>query len=529
MSFVIHTGSSARPAPAAILLHIGETGVAGQSALAASPVVRLLAIVSGSGRYTAAGEAGMLSAGDGLLVPPGSEVELSAAEESGLRGYELHFEIAAGAGGECWPGPRAVAKAGVGAGACTELGRALTGWRSPDPLDRMQAGVACQQLLLDALRACMRGTDSRSSDALRFALAALDRSFREPVDLDALAADTGLSRWQFGARFKALTGRSPSAYLADLRISHAKRLMLETRLRVRDIAQRSGYRDEYYFSRAFKRATGAAPSEYRRRTGAYPRICVIQYTGELLALGVKPVASSPEVLPLFGEAAHGVEAMPIPLEPQHLSRLRPDLIMFPSYLSSSQTAGLGSVAPAFEFAWDDDMYTRLRCMGDLLGRREAAERWIAGYEAKARETRLRLGAAAGGGRTATAFVYHHGGLYVYLDRHFGHTLYRALGYDAPEPVRALIERAKPANWVRIALEDMPRYAGDLVCLALPDAPGMPEEASGRYIVRTAHWTGLKAFREGRAYVVNDTWGNYNPITLEGHLAEMERLLVREAT
>ncbi|MFC3798032.1 helix-turn-helix domain-containing protein [Cohnella sp. GCM10012308] len=524
MSFMIRGVRQGGPAPAAVLAHIGEAAVEGEVVAPASPDLRLLAIVRGNGRYLAENEAGALSPGDCLIAAPGAEFALTGAEGNGLRGYELRFALVSPGDNGPWPGSRNVAKAS-GGGSWGELGRALTDWRSADPLRRMQAGIDGQQMLLNALRAAGRLAEDDGAQ-LRLAVTALERSFVDPVDLDALAERAGLSRWQFGARFKALTGRSPSAYLADLRISHAKRLMLETRLRVRDIAQRSGYRDEYYFSRAFKRATGVAPSDYRLRMSDSPRVYAIQYTGELLALGIKPVASSPEVLPLFGDAAQGVDAVESPPDPQRLTSLRPDLIVFPSYLTSSQSAALGSVAPAFEFAWDEDVYTRLRRMGDLLGRREAAERWISGYETKARETRSRLGDAAPGSRTATAFVFHHGGLFVYLDRHFGHTLYRGLGYEAPEPVRALISGTKAANWVRIALEDLPRYAGDLVCLALPDAGGLSEEASGRYILRTPHWNGLKAVAEGRAYVMNDSWGNYNPITLEGHLSEMERLLGR---
>ncbi|MDI4646424.1 AraC family transcriptional regulator [Cohnella hashimotonis] len=528
MSFIIREGgqsgqsSQGGPAPAAVLVHIGEAAVDGEIAAPASPELKMLAVVRGSGRYLAENEAGTLSPGDCLLAAPGAEVALIGALGNGLRGFELRFALASSGDGDPWPESRNVVKCSGGS-TWGELGRALSDWRSSDPFDRMQAGIDCQQTLLNALRAAGRLAEDDGA-RLRSAVAALERSFGEPVDLDALAGQSGLSRWQFGARFKALTGRSPSAYLTDLRISHAKRLMLETRLRVRDIAQRCGYRDEYYFSRAFKRATGIAPSDYRLRMADSPRVYAIQYTGELLTLGIKPVASSPEVLPLFGDAAQGVDAMESPPDPQRLTSLKPDLIVFPSYLTSSQSAGLGSVAPAFEFAWDEDVYSRLRRMGDLLGRREAAERWISSYEAKAKETRGRLGDAARAGRTATAFVFHHGGLFVYLDRHFGHTLYRGLGYEAPESVRALILGTKAANWVRIVIEDMPRYAGDLVCLALPDAGGLSEEASGRYILRTSHWNGLRAVAEGRAYVMNDSWGNYNPITLESHLGEMERLL-----
>ena len=53
-------------------------------------------------------------------------------------------------------------------------------------------------------------------------------------------------------------------YVITLRMNHARRLMTQTDLAVREIAEAVGYPDQLYFSRLFKKRTGFPPSTYRR-------------------------------------------------------------------------------------------------------------------------------------------------------------------------------------------------------------------------------------------------------------------------
>ena len=65
--------------------------------------------------------------------------------------------------------------------------------------------------------------------------------------------------------FKQQTGRTPVEYLTHIRIEAAKKLisgMKSSDITVTGIAQRVGYSDISYFSRAFRKATGKAPTEY---------------------------------------------------------------------------------------------------------------------------------------------------------------------------------------------------------------------------------------------------------------------------
>lgn len=87
-------------------------------------------------------------------------------------------------------------------------------------------------------------------------------NYSNSLTLEDLAGVANLSASYFGNVFKSLVGKSPIDYLIDRRISEAKRLMLETDLKINEIARRVGYDDLYYFSYLFKRREGITPSEF---------------------------------------------------------------------------------------------------------------------------------------------------------------------------------------------------------------------------------------------------------------------------
>ena len=76
---------------------------------------------------------------------------------------------------------------------------------------------------------------------------------------------SGLAERSFKRRFKAATGYSAIDYVQALRIEEAKQLLETSELPADDVARTVGYADAAYFRRLFRRLTGVAPSEYRRR------------------------------------------------------------------------------------------------------------------------------------------------------------------------------------------------------------------------------------------------------------------------
>jgi transcriptional regulator GlxA family with amidase domain len=79
-----------------------------------------------------------------------------------------------------------------------------------------------------------------------------------------LATVGDLSRAPFARRFTTLTGRAPLAYLTWWRMTIAARMLRDSDVPLRVIAQRVGYATEFAFAAAFKRQFGTAPGRFRR-------------------------------------------------------------------------------------------------------------------------------------------------------------------------------------------------------------------------------------------------------------------------
>lgn len=91
----------------------------------------------------------------------------------------------------------------------------------------------------------------------------------EEFDLDMLAQKLYFSATYVRQLFKSKMGESFSDYLFRRRMELAGQLMRNQALKVQDIAERTGYRDQRYFARCFKKYYHCTPTEYRSRTVAF--------------------------------------------------------------------------------------------------------------------------------------------------------------------------------------------------------------------------------------------------------------------
>ncbi len=100
------------------------------------------------------------------------------------------------------------------------------------------------------------------------ALGHIHRAPEQPWTNASLASAVGMSRSRFAARFSALVGEPPLAYLTRWRMETAAELLDEPGLGLGEVAARVGYESEAAFSKAFRRQFGAPPSAWRRRAAA---------------------------------------------------------------------------------------------------------------------------------------------------------------------------------------------------------------------------------------------------------------------
>ena len=68
----------------------------------------------------------------------------------------------------------------------------------------------------------------------------------------------------FSLAFKEYTGVNFVNYLKNMRIREAKRLLVETDLKITDISHKVGYENDKHFMKIFKNICGVSPSDYRK-------------------------------------------------------------------------------------------------------------------------------------------------------------------------------------------------------------------------------------------------------------------------
>ncbi len=90
----------------------------------------------------------------------------------------------------------------------------------------------------------------------------IDANYSKPQSLATYAKLTSYSGSHICQAFTSMIGIPPLAYLNDIRLHHAKRLLLESSLSVKEIAQRVGIPDPNYFSRLFRRKFKKNPTRY---------------------------------------------------------------------------------------------------------------------------------------------------------------------------------------------------------------------------------------------------------------------------
>ena len=91
----------------------------------------------------------------------------------------------------------------------------------------------------------------------------LTHRFYEPVRIDRVADELGVSRRSFTRLFREIAGCSYAEYVERVRVEYACRLLRETSRGIAPVAFECGYEDLSSFYRAFKRQVGKPPGQWR--------------------------------------------------------------------------------------------------------------------------------------------------------------------------------------------------------------------------------------------------------------------------
>lgn len=199
-----------------------------------------------------------------LLIPPGSDYEFS--HRSGMRYHKLVLELK---------------------GTLLNSISSLFGFQElilldQPPGDTLESEIRRAGKLLDEgdrrnipellgnsysilyrLSAQLRETTTQPG-ILQTAQALLESNLAEPLNMEELPAQLGVSGTTLNRLFREKLNISPARYRNSCRIEYARELLLRSNLSIKEIAAMVGYCNQFYFSQEFRKSTGYAPLRYRR-------------------------------------------------------------------------------------------------------------------------------------------------------------------------------------------------------------------------------------------------------------------------
>jgi AraC-like DNA-binding protein len=107
-----------------------------------------------------------------------------------------------------------------------------------------------------------QGEKKQAENRMETAVLLIQNNYhKKNFNVEKICEIMGISRGTMYRLFRNETGLSPNRYLMDYRMEQAKK-MLAMGTSVKNVAASCGFGDVFYFSRAFKKYAGSAPSRY---------------------------------------------------------------------------------------------------------------------------------------------------------------------------------------------------------------------------------------------------------------------------
>ncbi|OBZ17091.1 AraC family transcriptional regulator [Bacillus sp. FJAT-26390] len=228
------------------------------------------------------------------------------------------------------------------------------------------------------------------------------------------------------------------------------------------------------------------------------RVVAGEYLGSLIALGVIPVGTSNHHIqnPYFNDALKGVEDIGDGNgNIEKILEMEPDLIiMDDTYAEMNEQ--LPKIAPTVivPFASLKTVHDELTYFGKLLGKEQEAEIWLADYDRRIAEAKVKVLKAIPADSTFSVMELMEKNISAVGSNYGkgGQAVYGGFGFKPPAEVDL---EMKDPGWASISAETLPKYAGDYIILTT-DSHTMED------LKADPIWNSLDAVKNDRVYI----WG-----------------------
>jgi len=251
--------------------------------------------------------------------------------------------------------------------------------------------------------------------------------------------------------------------------------------------------------------------------------------GDFWALGIEPVGLDRRFLEgkeQMYQEKKPAEDIGFPTNLEKVLSLNPDLIML-GYTMEKQYEETSKIAPVIVFDQQLPFKERFPIIADVLGKKEEATKWLAGYDdkVKAMWQKLRAQGTVKEGETAVVLIYYWN-KEMYLMKHGGlaDLLYGADGLKM-DPIVAAIQPQEGSPYINISEEVMhDQLVGDHLFVLYPSN----EDARAAFddLLKTPLWSTLPQVKNNHVYFMDSILNYTDALTSEQLLEELPNLMAK---
>ncbi len=360
-------------------------------------------------------------------------------------------------------------------------------------------------------------------------------NYMKKLTVEQLAQNANVSVRQYLRIFKKITAATPVAYINQYRVYRAQELLLQKDDSVQKIALDVGFDDVNYFNRIFKQKVGCAPKEYIRLKHKNPRIVTIHYTGELLALGIVPIADLKTTLMQVYQLPEGINQVgEMTCDIEKIKELNPDIVILSDAIECDVKEQIEKFVPLIVIPWDMDPITRLQQIAKVMGKTVEASHYISTYEQKRKEMKLWCSQQNFQAQSTTILRLDEGKVWIHAARFFP-LFYEVLPLKPSQLMLETTESEKRLRRYDVPFHQLSAIESDRIYIVL----GIERQFSAwlKQLICLKEWQQLRAVKNDEVYILrqqglaNSIYNQQNqlkelPVILSGQAqADDEGLLI----
>ncbi|WP_407671695.1 ABC transporter substrate-binding protein [Paenibacillus guangzhouensis] len=254
-------------------------------------------------------------------------------------------------------------------------------------------------------------------------------------------------------------------------------------------------------------------------------IFIGETTSDMIALKTEPVGVPKNWAEgtVYEERMKNADDISFPVNLEKALSLKPDLIITGN-TDEKEYEQLTKIAPTIMFDTFAPLEDRIPLLGDILGKKQEAEQWLADYKAQA-EAMWKSLAESGmkPGETATVLTYYPGDrLFVMAKTGLSQVLYQPDGLKPTAQVQSVLD--ENVGFKQISMEVLPEFVGDRVFILTPVDSEAKQSTTD--MMQSQIWKNLPAVQNGHVYTIDILKSGSDALSREWLIQELPKLLAK---